>query len=331
MTTLKEVAKLAGVHPTVVSRVLNNDKTLNIKPETRMRILEAVKELNYEPNQAARNLRTKETKMIAMIIPDFSNPVYAEIIKGAEQEALDKGYTLIVSTLQNEDHLLSLRSKVDGLLIGSFPSEVEILRTLQKFKKPFVMFNRQIQNINNSVLLDDLSGSRLATEYLIRLGHKKIAHIAGPLYTSTGLTRLQGYRDSLNKFGLEYESHLVQESDYTLQGGYAATKKLLETRRDFTAIFASNILISLGALNALHDVGLRVPEDVSVIGFHDVYFASTINPPLTTVQLPLVELGKGAVSKLISMLGNERDKAKEKTIIQGAKIIERSSTKKVSN
>ncbi|MEK5230594.1 LacI family DNA-binding transcriptional regulator [Lysinibacillus sp. FSL K6-0232] len=334
MTTLKDVAKLAGVHPSVVSRVLNNNDTLHIKPETRQRIMDAVRESNYEPNQAARNLKNKETKMLAIIIPDFSNPVYAEIIKGAEKEAIKKGYTLIVSTLQQEkknmtQQLLSLQTKVDGLLIGSITNEQEMTRTLNKFKKPFVIFNREVESVNNSVLLDDLTGSRIATEYLIELGHEKIAHIAGPLFTSTGLMRLKGYRESLNKYGLEYHAHFVQESDYSLQGGFAATKRLLQDQTGCTAIFASNILIALGVLEALHSEGIRVPEDISVVGFHDVFFANTIHPPLTTVELPLSKLGEVAVEKLIATLKGEHVIMEEKTIITGGKLIERSSVKRI--
>lgn len=331
MTTLKEVAKLANVHPSVVSRVLNKDETLNIKEETRTRINEAINELNYSPNSAARSLKTNQSRMIGMAIPDFNNPVYSSIIHGAEDHAAMEGYHLLVYSMKQKglgkDFFSKLlKERIDGLLIATSDINNKHILSLNETKKPFVLVNRMIQDVENYVVLDDERGGKLATEHLIDLGHRHIAHITGPLYTGTALKRFQGYREMLQEKNIPFEVKYVQESDYTMEGGYQSMEKLLELDSPPNAIFAANVLVAMGAIKAIHDNGFQVPADFSVIGIHDVFFASGLSPSLTTVDMPLYEMGSRAVAQLLGAISERKLKFPGVTI-DGATLIPRESTR----
>lgn len=335
MVTLKDVAKLAGVHSSVVSRVVNNDSELKIKEETRKRIQEAIKELDYRPNLFARNLKKRETKMLGMVIPDFSNPVYASIIHGAEDQAAIEGYNLLVYSMKQKgleknyfSHLLE--NRIDGLLIANSESDDKEILNLKKANKPFVLVNRIISGINNFVILNDELGGKLATKHLSGLGHKRIAHISGPLFTGTGLKRFQGYREGLKEGNIDFVSSYVQESQYTIESGYQSMQALLNLPTPPTAVFASNIMVSLGAMKAIDDHGLSIPNDISIVGFHDVYIASTLSPSLTTIEMPLYEMGKESVKKLISVIQEQEIEEEPGLIISGASLIVRESTAPLS-
>lgn len=332
MATMKDVARKAGVHPTVVSRVLNNDNTLKIKTTTRERILEAVKELNYFPNRSAQNLKRNETKMLGLVIPDFSNPVYSEIIHGAENQAASEGYNLMVYSTKQKDseknkfsHLIEGRT--DGLLIAVSESDDDEIIELKKSKKPFLLINRIIENVDNYVVMNDAVAGELATMHLIELGHNKISHITGPLDTGTGKTRLKGYKKSLLNSKIKVPASYIQTSSYSIDGGYAAMNKLLALNTVPTAVFAGSILIALGAMRAIRDANLDIPEDISIVTIHDVPFASALHPPLTTVEMPLYEMGKEAVKNLITVIKGEEKKTN--LTIEGGELILRSSTKRI--
>lgn len=330
MTTMKDVANLAGVHPTVVSRVLNNDTSLNIRKETRDRILKAVKDLNYVPNRSAQNLKKNETKMLGLIIPDFSNPVYAEIIHGAEDQATIEGYSLIVSSTRQKNgkkeslsHMLE--GRIDGLMVAISDVEDDEIFEMKKDKIPFLLINRFVDGVDNYVILDDQSAGELATNHLIELGHKRITHISGPMDTSTGKERAKGFEEAVKKANIK-EYH-IEPAAYSLEEGHIAMKKILETDTPPTAIFAGSILIALGAMRAVREKGLEIPKDISIISLHDVPFAGVLHPPLTTVKMPLYEMGQEAVKGIVSVI---KDKKKTELKINGGELIERVSTKKPS-
>ncbi|ARF18037.1 LacI family DNA-binding transcriptional regulator [Sporosarcina ureae] len=331
MVTLKDVAKLVGVHPSVVSRVINNDGNLKIKEETRKRIQQAIEELNYRPNLSARNLKNSETKMLGMVIPDFSNPVYASIIHGAEDQAALEGYNLLLYSMKQKgleknyfSHLME--NRIDGLLIANSESDDKEILNLKKEKKPFVLVNRFITGISNHVILDDELGGKLATKHLAQLGHKRIAHITGPLFTGTGIKRFQGYREGLKEEEINFISSYVQESEYTIEGGYRSMQALLDLSTPPTAVFASNIMVSLGAMKAIQDRGLSIPRDISIIGFHEVDFASSLSPSLTTIKMPLYEMGSESVKKLITIIQGREEENELGLIISGASLVVRDST-----
>lgn len=328
MATLKEISQIVGVHPSVISRVLNDDQTLKIKDSTRKKILQTVKELNYQPNRMARNLKMNKTNMLGIVIPDIGNPVYSDIIKGAESEANANGYSLLIysehNKKKNEFLKLIKDNHVDGLLIASHELEHEIILELESSKKPFVIVNGKHSSSDNYVVLDDKAAGKLATEHLIELGHKHITHISGPIYADSAIQRLQGYREALHQNNYDFKSANVIESQYTIDSGYEAMKEIIKNHTLPTAIFAANILIALGALKAMKEYEIKVPDDISIIGLHDTYFTSILSPSLTTIQMPLFELGVNSVK---SILQNIEDKqASPGKIIHGASLIKREST-----
>lgn len=330
MATLKQVAKLAGVDSSTVSRVINNDPSLSIKTDTRERILKAIEELNYRPNLAARNLRNRETKILGLAITNFFNPVMASIIHGAELRANKEGYNLIVySAEQSQSKIINslVDRHIDGLLISNPKFDNEEILKLNEKNLPIVSVNRKVFGTENFVVVNDVQGSKLGVKHLIEFGHKKIAHISGPLYTTTGLERLMGYRMAINEGNIKFMSEYVQESDYSIEGGYIAMKNLLSLSAPPTAVFASSILIALGAMKAIHEEGFTIPDDISLVGFHDVYFADAIFPSLTTVEMPLEEMGDIAIGKLIDII-RKKDKG-EGIIIPGERIISRESVKRI--
>ncbi|AIC94391.1 LacI family DNA-binding transcriptional regulator [Shouchella lehensis] len=328
MVTLKEVASKAGVHPSVVSKVVNG-KPVNIRQETRERIEKLLKELNYQPNKAAQNLKKGANRTIGMVIPDFYNPVYAEIIHGAEQMAAKKNYSLFVYSMsqkewQNDYLPVSIKQQIDGMLIAT--SEIDdqnIIRLMEEL--PIVLVNRLSQGIQSYVVADDSYGAKLAVQHLIELGHTDIAHISGPLYTGTGLNRLQGYRAALNEHNIPFRPSFMVETPYSLRGGYDAMKQILQAPIKPTALFASNILVSIGALKACAEAGVQIPTELSIVSLHDSEIASMLTPALTTVKLPLHQMGENAVSQLIDLVdGNEQ----QGTIVYGGELILRNSTKR---
>lgn len=328
LATLKDVAKLAGVDPSVVSRVINKDKAIKLKPETRQRILDAVNQLNYRPNASARNLKKGETKILGMVIPDFLNPVYATIIQGVEYRAQQEGYDLLVYSTQNglkKDFVQLLREgRVDGLLVASSASNDAEILELQKEKLPFVLVNRVVHGVDNYVTADDKMGAKLAVEHLIHLGHTQIGHIAGPLFTETGLERFHGYRAALQESNVEFKSHYVCESKYSAEDGYRCMNNLLELADPPTAVFAANMMVCIGAMRAIQERGLSIPKDISIVGFHDILFTSALQPPLTTVKMPLFEMGEEGVKKLIKILRGEN--AGQGLRLPGATLVIRGST-----
>lgn len=330
MATLKDVARLAGVDPSIVSRTINQDPSLSIKKETRERILQAVEQLNYRPNVAARNLKKGESKVLGLAITDFYNPLFAQIIQGAEARALQEGYHLLVySAQQNKEEIIyALRSgRIDGLIISSTHfTESEILAMVEE-KLPVVIVNRKIGNLTNFVVTDDVHGSFLAVNYLIKHNHKKIAQITGPLFITSALDRFHGYRRALMEANIAFQQEYIKETDFTFANAYNVTMELLHLENRPTAIFASNISTSLGAMKAIRETGLMIPEDISLMGFHDVYFSDSLWQPLTTVKMPLIEMGEKGVEKLLSII-HKRD-TNQGIIITGAEILERHSVNKL--
>lgn len=296
--TIKEVAKKVGVNPSTVSRVLNGDLHLSIREETRNRILEAIKEMGYSPNPIARSLRMKTSNTIGMLIPDITNPFFPEVIKGAETAASERELSLILCNTDEssakEKNLIKflIDRRVDGLLLFSSRLEDETISKVEKSGIPFVLVNRGSRsNTGAYVVVDNSLGAKLAINHLIDLGHKKIAHISGFLYTETGLERLEGYRKSLNASGLPFISEYMVEAGFAEQQGYTAMLKLLSLEDRPTAVFVANDLMAMGAMTAIMEKGLSVPEDISVIGFDDIWIAGRITPSLTTVKIPLNEMG----------------------------------------
>lgn len=305
--TIRDVAELAEVHPSTVSRVINSDS--RISERTKNKVLLIIKKLGYTPNAIARGLKTKRTFTLGMLIPDITNPFFAEIARGVEDAANKNNFNVILCNTDDKlkkerTYLEILREKrVDGLILGTAHIRDQSILELEKKKFPYILISRNVERLNkNCIIIDDLAGGMMATEYLIKLGHHRIAHISGPLKTRSGLNRLKGYQLALKKHKIEYNDELVGEGDFRINGGYQVMKRFLKLPDQPTAIFAANDLLALGAMQAIQKKNFYIPEDFSIIGFNDIELASFVYPSLTTIRQPILEMGNLAVKMLLKII-----------------------------
>ena len=329
--TIRDVAELAGVHPSTVSRVINDDSRISEK--TKNKVLLIIKKLGYTPNAIARGLKTKRTHTLGMLIPDITNPFFAEIARGVEDAANKNNFNVILCNTDDKlkkerTYLEILRGKrVDGLILGTAHIKDKSILELEKKKFPYILVSRNIEGLDkNCVIVDDVAGGIMVTEYLIKLGYRKIAHITGPLTVRAAINRLEGYKFALEKYQIEYHEELVEEGDFRIKGGYQAMKKFLELPEPPTAIFAANDLLALGAIQAIQKKKYHIPEDFCIIGFDDIRLASFVYPPLTTIRQPMLEMGALAVKMLLRII--EEGEFNQRKIVLKSKLIIRESCKK---
>jgi LacI family transcriptional regulator len=308
MSTIREVAEKAGASVTTVSHVIN--ETRHVSDEVRLRVLDAMKALDYRPNALARSLRMGQTHTLALILPDSANPFFADVGRAIEDCAFQLGYSVILCNTQGDPRREFLyvdvlsKKQVDGIIFVATGEQTASLAMLQSRAMPVVVVNRDLSSIAvDLIYTDNLQGGYLATHHLLGLGHRRIACIAGPSDLTLGADRVDGYRRALEEAGLAYDATLVLAGDYQPASGYRVTQQLLARRERPTAIFACNDLMALGALRAAVEAGCRVPADLSVIGFDDIELARFTNPPLTTIAQDKVEIGMQAVRQLVARLG----------------------------
>lgn len=330
MVTIKDVAEHAHVSISTVSRVLNNsDHPVN--PETRNRILETIEKLGFYPNAMARSLQGKHTQTIGLIIPDISNPYYPRVVRGVEDVAQKKGYTLILCNTDRSrertlEYLRVLREKrVDGIIFtgGGAVEEAAQENFFDQQNIATVLIGRHKTNLP-SVRVDNVQAAREACDYLVKLGYHQIIMIAGPESSITARDRLRGYRQSLTANGIMLQKEWIIRGNFEFESGYEAVAKLppLDVQAGM-AILAQNDLMAIGAIKALQEKGIKMPEEIAVIGFDNIPLASYISPELSTVAVPAYELGATAMRVLIELL--EGKKVPQVTILD-AKLIERQST-----
>lgn len=307
--TIKDVAREADVNPSVVSRVLNNDLTLKVRNETRERVWEAAARLNYRPNRMAKMLRTKKSKMIAVLISKFSDLYFAAVLEGIDRVAEERGYIISVFSTEEDRKKGSEYIKnvyeygMDGAILASSYIEEETLQQLKYSSVPMLMLRRSSSECGVlGVLADELAGVSMAMEHLIGLGHRKIAHISGQLFSRSGLKRFEGYRKGLYENGIPYRAEYMQESEQTEKSGYEAMMRLLELEHPPTAVFSFNDTVAFGAISAIWDKGLRIPEDISVVGYDNTILSGHIYPRLTTVDGRMKEMGVLAAKMLIDAI-----------------------------
>lgn len=317
MANMKEIAKLAGVSLGTVSHVLNN--SARVREPMRQRVLAAVQQAGYQPSELARGLRRDKTNMIGMIMPDITNPFFPAVVRGAEDVAFSNGYRLILCNTDNDHskelvHLNELRSYLPAGLIV-IPSNFSDLTTqaesYRKVGTGVVCIDRLPRNWKgDSVTADNEDGAYHATQQLIRLGHTRLAAIAGPLHLTNAKERLDGFKRAVREARVHLGPEYIQETTFDKQGGYLKTNLLLRLIPRPTAIFAGNDMIALGALLAIREAGLHCPRDISLMGFDDLDLAETTNPSLSSVSQSGYQLGTTAARILIDRIQGDTSPAR---------------------
>jgi LacI family transcriptional regulator len=330
--TLKELAARAKVHPSTVSRVANNDPKLRIAQATRSRIEELLKETEYQPNAVARGLKLRQTLVLAVVIPDITNPLFASMFRGVEDGATPRGYQVLLCNTdgnpeRERSHLQSLAARrVDGVILASTFLKDPTVRWLRHQLTPYVLVNRfSDEDVDPFVGSDDLKGATLATEHLVALGHLRIGHLAGQSTISTGVLRRRGYAAALAGAGLAADPELVVESGFVEAGGAEAMERLLTLKDPPTAIFAVTDMTAIGAYGVARRRGLRIPEDIAIVGYNDIPLASRLVPGLTTVHVPIHQFGTVAASMLLEQI--ELGELTPKRVVFEPELIVRGSTK----
>jgi LacI family transcriptional regulator len=327
---LKDVAEAAGVHVATASRALDDRRAGMVKPETVDRVRRAAADLGYRVNRMARGLKTNRSFTIGMLIPDITNPFFPPIVRGAEDCLAESGYTLVLANTDNDEakerrHLAGmLERQVDGLLLAMARRRDPLVEELRNGPAPVVLVNRTIDRGGvSAVIPDDHAGMALAVEHLYQLGHRRIAHVAGPADTSTGARRAAGFVAAVRQLGLR-GGRLAQAAAFAEAAGREAARHLLTAQSRPTAIVAANDLIALGSIEAGEEAGLRCPDDFSVVGFNDMPFVDRFKPALTTVRIPEYEIGRRAARLLLARIEQPEDSPE--TILIAPELIVRGST-----
>lgn len=328
MSTIGDVAKRAGVSAMTVSRVINNSGY--ISQETRERVEQAIAELGYVPNALARSLRFKQTKTLALVLTDITNPFFTTIARGVEDIASEQGFSVIFcntdESKDDESEYLNVlvQKQVDGMLLVPAVSSPDSAAFLHERGVPFVVLDRRIPGVSVDIVrCDSEQGAYQLVWHLLDLGHRRIAILSGPAAVTTAADRVIGYRRALAEAGISREA--VYYGAFTVEGGYQMARQALAVAPRPTALFAANNFIAIGALRALREAGLRVPEDMSVVAFDDLPPAIVIDPFLTVVGQPAYDMGCQATLLLLDRLAG-KGKAEPQEIILPTELVVREST-----
>ncbi|MBR0869448.1 LacI family DNA-binding transcriptional regulator [Bradyrhizobium tropiciagri] len=330
--TLKEVAELSGVHASTVSRALNPATRSMVMPAVVERILKAAKKLGYQPDPVAASLRTGRSSLVGILVPDIANTVFAPILSGATERLDEQGYSVIVSDVGNEqgrqiDLVAKLMARrVDGLILATVSRDDPLVAYCIERNLPAVLVNRaETQSRLSAVVSDDALGMQLAVDHLSELGHKRIAHLAGPTRHSTGFLRRRGFAQAMAANGFDAAAAPCEVADaFTREAGAVAMRRLLDTHRGITAIAAANDLLALGAYDVLHERGLSCPGAISIIGHNDMPLVDMVAPALTTIRISHREMGRQAADLLHQAI--EQPDAPARNVVLPPKLIVRKST-----
>lgn len=310
--TIRDVAKHADVNASTVSRALNPATRHLIGDQVVVRVLAAAKELGYRPNALASALSGGQSKVIGIVVPDIENPVFPPIIKGIEESLAAEGFGALISNTigspDEQERILEqmLARRVDGMILATAARQDPLVRRCILEEVPIVLVNRGEERAQvPEVVNDDLLSMRLAVEHLVELGHRRIAHISGPLKLATGFSRRQGFMLAAQLHGLG-DLPVVESAEFVRDAGKTACTELLKSHSDVTAIVAANDLIALGCYDALAEMGLACPRDISVIGHNDMTLVDMVNPPLTTIRIQHREMGKQAARLMLERLNDRR-------------------------
>jgi LacI family transcriptional regulator len=328
--TLRDVARIAGVHPGTVSRALNPATEALVRDETVQRVRQVAEELGYRPNPLARGLKTNRSYTIGVIVPDIQNPLFPPIIRGLDDRLGEAGYTPLIANTDNDPvrervDFEAMRTRaVDGFVTATARLDHELLDEVAGRGTPLVLVNRRVEDGSlPSASADDRAGVRLAVEHLVALGHQRIAHLAGPQDVSTGHQRFEGFREAMEAAGLDPSLVRVGRA-FTEPEGARLCEELLATGEPVTAIVAGNDLMALGCYDVFAARGIDCPREISVVGFNDMPFADRFAPPLTTVRIPHYEIGVAAAQLLLDILQGNEDGPDE--VVLAPELIVRGST-----
>lgn len=330
--TAKEVARVLGVSTMTVSRALNNRP--NVDPETRQRVVETASELGYIPNHIAKSLVLKKTNTIGVIVPEITHSFFPEVVRGIEEVSYERGYHLILchsaeNSIREKDAISTLSSEqVDGLLISTAQTvkDSTLYKTLIQRGLPLVFYDRCVKGIGAScVSINDEECATLITEHLINHGYRRIAHLSGPKRVLIGAARLQGYKNALAKHGIPVDPDLIVEAGLQEINGYRAMNELLSLppEKRPRAVVAVNDPAAFGAMTAISEHSLSIPQDVAIVGFSDDIRAELMGTPLTTIRQNAYEVGKQAIEKLIDLIEG-RSTSVEEIIVPGELITRKS-------
>jgi LacI family transcriptional regulator len=327
--TIKQVADLAGVSTATVSRVL--DDSSGVSQELIDRVRDAVRTLDYRPNRAARNLRKRVAQTVGVVISDIQNPFFTSVVRGIEKVLVEADFILLLCNSDEDPnrekiHLSTLRSEgVAGIILATARSDAESYHQLLNNRTPLVGIDRTPEQLSMDVVsVTNTRGAFSAVAHLADLGHRRIALISGPPQLSTARERLAGYEEVIKSRGLVHSDDLIQYSDYRQTGGYTAMQALLDLPEPPTAVLVANNLMTLGALQAIHERNLVIPDQIAVVGFDDMPWATSLQPPLTAVAQPTYELGIAAAQLLLDRL-REPDRPFRHVVLETQLMIRASS------
>jgi LacI family transcriptional regulator len=322
-----DVARLAGVHVSTVSRVLRDSPQLNIRPETRLRIQRAAEELRYRPNAVARALRLATTGTLGMLVPSLRNPVYSEITRGAFERAWERSFVVVIAedggggAAERAYERLVQAGRIDGLLIaGAHPDSILPERAAEA-PVPFVFVNRR-QPGHHSVSMHEEDAGALAARHLLGLGHRRLAHLAGPREIDTARRRIDGFLAVTREAGVE---PALEQAAFDERAGHDAMQRLLAAPDLPTGVFTSNFNQAIGALAAAREAGVRVPDDLSLVTYDDDPISGYLSPPLTTIRMPMHEMGMAAVDAILDRIEG-RGGRDDVTVPTPPELVVRSST-----
>jgi len=308
MATMKDIAKLAGVSTSTVSHVIN--KSRFVSEEISLRVNNAAQQLNYRPSALARSLKINRTKTIGMLVTTSTNPFFGEVVKGVERSCYQQGYNLILCNTEGDNERMResintlLQKRVDGLILMCSSLEGERIDVFEQYPDiPVVVMDWGPMLFTSDKIQDNsLRGGYLAAKYLIESGHQQIGCITGPLVKHQAQMRYEGYKRALNEAGLDFNANWIIEADFECEGGYEAFNKMFAKGPLPSSIFVCNDMMAMGVINAANEKGIRIPQDLSIIGYDDIHIAKFMSPSLTTIHQPKYRLGKAAVEALLNRL-----------------------------
>jgi LacI family transcriptional regulator len=329
VVTIKDVAREAGVSVGTASQALRENPA--VRDATRRRVQGVAARLRYQPSALARGLVTRRTHTVGLLISDISNPFFIRAVRAIEDSAQENGYNVILCNTDEDpaketQYLrVLIEKRVDGIILATTAGSLQAVRDVRWRRIPLVLFDRELPRVAaDTVKVDSVLGGRLATDHLLSLGHQRIAIIHGPVVRSTGAERLQGYLNSLQEAGMRPQPALIREGNFKADSGRELAQRLLDLSPPPTALFCTNNLMTVGALQTLGERGVRIPQDLSLVGYDDMEWWTLTHPPLTTVGQPVYELGREAMRLVLAQIQTPGRRRPQRVVLKPELILRNS-------